>query len=100
MACLLQSLLAEDLAPTSTRTAPNSTHPVLTTGPRVGSEGPVLQASKQVERAMPQAEHGLWARTPAGCQALRAGVHTAIEQDAARRGEATMTHRHPPAPPA
>lgn len=67
--------------------APNGSQPhVLTAGPRVGGEGPVLQASKQVEGAVSQAEHGLQAWAPAGRQALGARVHAAVDQDAVGRG--------------
>lgn len=79
---------------------PPSTRPparVLTTGPRVGSKGPVLQASQQVEGTVPQAEHGLQAGAPARRQALCTGVHAAVEQDAVGRemwGQLSLTeHR-------
>ena len=66
-----------------------SHHPqrrILTAGPRVGGEGAILQAGQQVEGAVSQTEHRLQAGAPAGCQALRARVHAAVEQDAAGRG--------------
>ena len=61
-------------------------HRILTAGPRVSSEGAILQAGQQVEGAVSQAEHGLQAWAPAGCQALGARVHAAVKQDAAGRG--------------
>lgn len=80
------------------RCTPIPTHPpVLTTGPRIGSEGPVLEAGKQVERAVTQAEHRLRAWALAGGQALGTRVHTAIQQDAGRKDGITVTHGHQPA---
>lgn len=81
-------------------------HRILTAGPRVGGEGAILQAGQQVEGAVSQAEHGLQAGAPAGCQALRARVHAAVKQDAAGRGGDSLSPPallarglQPPAPP-
>ena len=71
---------------------------ILTTGPRVGGDGPILQTSEQVEGAMPQAEHRLQAWAPAGRQALGTRVHAAVNQDAVGRGPSDS--RSPPTPTA
>lgn len=107
----VSSLGRESGTQLASRTAPLPPFPpVLTAGPRVGSEGPILQASEQVEGAVSQAEHRLQTWAPAGRQALGASVHTAIEQDAAERGRrsslsslsdtlSTPTCSLPPCPP-
>ena len=77
-------------------TAPSTA--ILTTGPRVGGDGPILQTSEQVEGAMPQAEHRLQAWAPAGRQALGTRVHAAVNQDAVGRGPSDS--RSPPTPTA